>query len=158
MLPTPPSTPCGNSPTGSRTRAITSPSQPPTSLSDHYRVLASTDPDTFLPKLASGLNNLSIRLGALGRHEDALTAIQEALTVRRELAAARPDTFLPDLATSLNNLSILLSQLGRSEDALTAIEAALTVRRKLAVARPAVHQAALEQSLRVLSRLQGGKP
>ena len=44
------------------------------------------------------LNNLSNRLGGLGRREEALAASQEAVTIRRELAAARPDAFRPDLA------------------------------------------------------------
>ncbi|MER6452490.1 tetratricopeptide repeat protein [Streptomyces sp900105245] len=105
-------------------------------LADDYRALTATDPDTFLPDLAMSLNNLSVRLGELGRHEDALAAIEEAVTVRRKLATARPDTFLPDLAMSLNNLSNLLGKLGRHEDALTAIEEAVTVRRKLAATRP----------------------
>ena len=55
-------------------------------------------------RLALSLNNLSIRLGDLGRPEDALAAIEEAVTIRRELAAARPDAFRPDLASSLTSL------------------------------------------------------
>jgi hypothetical protein len=51
------------------------------------------------------LNNLSAVRADLGRPEDALTAIEEAVAIRRELAAARPDAFRPDLAMSLNNLS-----------------------------------------------------
>ncbi|MET8072406.1 tetratricopeptide repeat protein, partial [Streptomyces sp. NPDC005271] len=120
-------------------------------LTDHYRALASTDPDAFLPNLAMSLNNLSGRLGDLGRREDALTAIEEAVTVRRELAAARPDAFLPNLATSLNNLSIRLGELGRHEDALTAIEEAVTVRRELAAARPDAFLPNLATSLNNLS-------
>ena len=55
------------------------------------------------------LNNLSVRLADLGRREEALAAIEEAVTLRRQLAAARPDAFPPDLAASLNNLSSRLS-------------------------------------------------
>jgi tetratricopeptide (TPR) repeat protein len=74
--------------------------------------------------LAGALNNLSNRLSDLGRREDALTAIEEAVRLRRQLAAARPDAFTPDLARSLNNLSNRLSDLGRREDALTAAQEA----------------------------------
>ena len=48
------------------------------------------------------LHNLSVRLRDLGRREEALVAIQEAVGIYRELAAARPDAFRPDLASSLN--------------------------------------------------------
>ena len=58
-----------------------------------------------MPNLAASLNNQSGRLSELGRREDALTAIDEAVGVYRELAGARPDAFLPDLAMSLNNQS-----------------------------------------------------
>ena len=37
------------------------------------------------------LNNLSVDLASLGRREDALAAIEEAVTIRRELAARSPD-------------------------------------------------------------------
>ena len=40
------------------------------------------------------LTNLSVRLGDLGRREEALAASQEAAAYR-ELAAARPDAFTP---------------------------------------------------------------
>jgi tetratricopeptide (TPR) repeat protein len=61
----------------------------------------------------------------LGRREQALAAIEQAVEIRRGLAAARPDAFLPDLASSLNNQSNTLSELGRREDALAAIEEAV---------------------------------
>ena len=51
--------------------------------------------NTFRPDLAWSLIDLSVRLGDLGRREDALAAIEEAIALRRELAAARPDVFLP---------------------------------------------------------------
>ena len=50
-------------------------------------------------RLAGSLNNLSVRLADLGRREEALAAIEEAVTIHRELAAARPDAFRPDLAS-----------------------------------------------------------
>ncbi|WP_222273157.1 tetratricopeptide repeat protein [Modestobacter marinus] len=95
---------------------------------DHHRRLAATDSNTHTPDLASSLNNLSNRLGDLGRREDALSTIEEALTLRRALAAAHPDTYIPDLAMSLINLSNRLGDLGRREEALAAVEEALTLR------------------------------
>ena len=56
-------------------------------------------------KRGEHLIHLSNWLSRLGRREEALAAIEEAVTICRQLAAARPDAFLPDLATSLNNQS-----------------------------------------------------
>ena len=72
----------------------------------------------------------------MGRREDALTAIEEAVTIRRDLAEALPEAYLPSLATSLNNQSSRLADLGRREDALTAIEEAVTAYRDLAQCPP----------------------
>ena len=101
-----------------------------------YRQLAAGPPDAFLPDLAVSLNNQSNRLADLGRREEALAAIEEAVTIRRQLAQARPDAFLPDLAMSLNNQSSRLAGLGRREEALAAIEEAVTIRRQLAAGPP----------------------
>ncbi|WP_147304375.1 tetratricopeptide repeat-containing serine protease family protein [Streptomyces sp. M7] len=125
-------------------------------LADRYRALTAADPDAFLPDLAMSLNNLSIRLRGLGRREEALAAIEEAVTAYRQLAAARPDAFLPNLATSLNNLSALLGELGQREEALAAIEEAVTIRRQLAAARPDAFLPNLATSLNNLSILLGG--
>jgi tetratricopeptide (TPR) repeat protein len=101
---------------------------------DYHR--AQTDASD-LAATAELLNNLSNRLSAVGRREAALVAIEEAVTICRELArAAPPDAFLPDLAMSLNNLANHLSDLGRREAALVAIEEAVTIRRDLAQAAP----------------------
>ena len=108
------------------------------------------EPDTA-SRLAGSLNNLSIRLGDLGRREDALAAIQEAADTYRELAAARPDAFRPDLAMSLNNLSLRLADLGRREEALAAIQEAADTYRELAAARPDAFRPDLARSLTNLS-------
>ena len=71
-----------------------------------YRQLAAARPDAFTPDLAMSLNNLSGALAALGRWEEALAAIEEAVTLYRQLAAVRPDEFTPDLTKSLSNLAI----------------------------------------------------
>ncbi len=116
-----------------------------------YRVDARGGEPDAASRLAMSLNNLSNRLGDLGRREEALAAIQEAVTIRRELAAARPDAFRPDLAASLNNLSNRLGDLGRREEALAAIQEAAEVYRELAAARPDAFRPALAASLNNLS-------
>ncbi|MBF0176860.1 MAG: tetratricopeptide repeat protein, partial [Magnetococcales bacterium] len=73
----------------------------------------------------SSLNNLSNGLSDLGRREEALVAIAEAVGIRRDLSASRPAAFLPDLASSLNNQSSWLSDLGRREEAVKAAEEAV---------------------------------
>ncbi|HET8681204.1 MAG TPA: hypothetical protein VFM54_04945 [Micromonosporaceae bacterium] len=62
-------------------------------------------PDAFLPDLATSLNNLSIRLGELGRREDALTAIEEAVHIRRQLAVRWPGVYQQQLDESVEVLA-----------------------------------------------------
>ncbi|MYW47458.1 ATP-binding protein, partial [Streptomyces sp. SID161] len=75
--------------------------------------LARQRPDTFLPALATSLNNQSNHLADLGRRGEALTAITRAVGTYETLAVQQPDAFLPDLAMALNNQSIRLADLGR---------------------------------------------
>lgn len=70
--------------------------------------------------LAATLNNLSGRLDALGRREEALAAIEEAVEIRRSLAAARPDAFADPLSTSLWVYADRLETSDRPDDALVA--------------------------------------
>ncbi|WP_187437866.1 tetratricopeptide repeat protein [Actinomadura decatromicini] len=86
--------------------------------------------------VATWSTRLAVVLAQLGRREEALEAITEAVQIRRQLAQARPDAFLPDLAASLNNQSGRLSGLGRREEALEAVTEAVQIRRQLAQARP----------------------
>jgi tetratricopeptide (TPR) repeat protein len=85
---------------------------------------------------SGALHNLSRWLGQLGRQEEALAAIEQAVTSYRQLAAGQPDPFLPRLAHSLNNQSLLLRDLGRPEEGLAAIEEAHGLYRQLAASRP----------------------
>lgn len=105
------------------------------------RLLMRANPAAYEPDLALSLTNLSGRLAEMGRPDEALAAIQEAVTIRRRLANADP-VHEPDLATSLAQLSISLSQLGDLDDALTAAQNAVAIRR-----RHAQGDAASEQEL-----------
>ena len=108
-------------------------------------------PEDLQVEAARVANNLANRLSDLGRREDALAAVEEAVRLRRTLAAARPDAFTPGLAGSLNNLANFLSALGRREDALAAAEEAVRLRRTLAVARPDAFTPDLAMSLNNLA-------
>ena len=73
------------------------------------RRLAATDPAAHEPLLVTALNNLSNRLGDVGRHEQALEAIEEDVTIRRLLAASSAG-YEPDLATLLQSLAVRLAK------------------------------------------------
>ena len=91
----------------------------------------------------------------LDQPEDALAAIEEAVTIRRELAAARPDTFRPDLAQSLNNLSLRLAAWGGGRTRWPRSRKP-HIYRELAAARPDAFRPDLATSLNTLSdRLAG---
>ncbi|WP_208630395.1 tetratricopeptide repeat protein, partial [Amycolatopsis kentuckyensis] len=106
---------------------------------NRQRQALADDPSLSVADLATSLNNLTVRLGDLGRYEDALAAINEAVDACRQLAEQRPDAYLPSLAMSLNNLAVQLGDLGRYEEALAAINEATDIRRQLAVQRPDVY-------------------
>ncbi|MFH8471254.1 tetratricopeptide repeat protein [Streptomyces sp. NPDC018000] len=120
-------------------------------ITGHYRTLAETSADAYLPDLARALNNLSVDLGEAGRREEGLAAIQEATGHYRTLAEADPDAYLPDLAMSLNNLSVRLGEVGRREEGLAASQEAVRIRRTLAETNPDAYLPDLAASLNNLS-------
>lgn len=81
------------------------------------RSMPRSRPDAFLPDLAASLNNQSIRLTDPGRQEDALAAIEEAVTIRPDLARARPRLFGSAFSSSLDHLAGPLSALGWNTEA-----------------------------------------
>ncbi len=95
-------------------------------LATQYRELVAKNRDAYLPDLAMALNNLGIRLDTVGRRDEALTATEEAVTLRRELVANNRDAYLTDLAMALNNFGNRLNAVGRRDEAITATEEAVT--------------------------------
>jgi TIR domain len=77
--------------------------------------------------VAARVTTLGNRLSDLGRREDALTASQEAVDIRRALAKDRPDAFLPDLASSLGALSQSLAGAERQGEAAAAAREGLAL-------------------------------
>ena len=96
-------------------------------------VLRDLDHRVFLGQV---LNNHSIRLSRLGRNDEALAAIEEAVAIRRELVVTDPEAYRAELAVALSNWSNRLSVLGRNEEAAAAIEEAVAIGRELVVADP----------------------
>jgi hypothetical protein len=79
---------------------------------------------------AGVLGNLGVRLGALGRREEALQAVDEAVRLYRQLAAQRRDDLLPGLATSLGAKGAVLREVGN------AAKAAATFREGVELLKP----------------------
>jgi tetratricopeptide (TPR) repeat protein len=100
------------------------------------RQLAATNPQSYLPDVATSLNNLAVLHKNLNEYETALGEYEEALEIYRQLAASNPQSYLPYVATSLNNLANLHYGLNQYERALGEYEEALKIRRQLAASNP----------------------
>ena len=74
------------------------------------------------------LNNQSVFLADLGRREEALAAIEEAVTIRRALAQVRPAVFASRYASSLDAQAAILSELGRDSEAKAVQQEAAAIR------------------------------
>jgi hypothetical protein len=122
---------------------------------DAYRQLAAGNPAAHQADLAGALSNLGAWFGAVGRHQDALQAADEAVTLYRQLTADNPAAHQADLAMALTNLGTLLGAAGRNQDALQATDEAVTLRRQLAADNPAAHQDGLAMALTNLSNWLG---
>ncbi|WP_304454575.1 tetratricopeptide repeat protein [Nocardiopsis sp. YSL2] len=116
-------------------------------LVEARRAQAEQDPDAYLPGLAMALNNQALRLGDLGRIEEALDAVTRAVRIRRALTAEHTDAHLPSLALSLDNQSNRLADLGRLEEALEAATEAVHHYRALAEQHPDAHLPDLARAL-----------
>lgn len=77
--------------------------------------------------MATSLSNLGVFRSDLGRHEEALTAAEQSLEIRRRLAAANPAGREADLARSLSNLGLVLSGVGQYAGALAAVQEAASI-------------------------------
>ncbi len=121
---------------------------------DQARLASARQTDQPPHVLAALLQRVAERHRLLGDPAGALAAIEEAVTLRRELAATAPAVYTADLAASLNNLSAERSGTGDPAGALAAIEEAVTLYRELAATAPAVYTADLAMSLNNLSNRQ----
>ena len=94
----------------------------------------------MLAELASGLSEV-------GQRTEALSAINQAVVLYRELATAEPEAFRPNLAMSLSNQAARLSEVGQRTEALSAINQAVDIRRELAAAQPEAYRRDLASAL-----------
>ncbi len=95
---------------------------------------------------AAAIGQHGLRLFAVGKHDEAVEATNEALAIYRELAEARPRAFLQSLATALHNAGPMLFKIGRKDEAASMALEALAIWRKLA-AHPSTRQDDLAGSL-----------
>ncbi len=103
--------------------------------------------------LANTLNNLGILDQDQNRMEEARTAFEEALTIRRQLAQQDPETHLPYVATTLNNLGRLHAAQSRMEEARVAYEEAHDIYARLAKKDPERYEPDVERVSRLLQGL-----
>ncbi len=101
-----------------------------TTAAARYRRLAADDA-SFTPHLAIALNNLSVRLTAVGDRVQAHAVLAEAVDLYRSLASIDHVTYRPDLAMALHNLARCQGGIGRRAEALHSATEAVTLRRAL---------------------------
>jgi len=78
-------------------------------------------------------------LSNLGRREEALTASEEAVAIRRTLAQDRPDAFLPDLALSVSVRGDQFRSLNRQNEAFSDYLEAVRLQAGQFLALPQAH-------------------
>ena len=80
------------------------------------RTLAASDPEAFRSDLAVSLYNLGSRLSTLGHWEEALTAVQEAITTLAPDFLARPEAFMQSMSMMVEDYSRTLAGFRRAPD------------------------------------------
>ena len=118
-----------------------------------HRELAQQNPEAYLPKVATSLNNLGVLLSDTNDPKKAQDYYEEALQIHRELAQQNPEAYLPKVATSLNNLGVLLSDTNDPKKAQDYYEEALQIHRELAQQNPEAYLPDVAASLNNLGVL-----
>ena len=118
-----------------------------------YRdALAARPDDTSLQiALAQSLGLLETSLSELGRYDDAVATLQEAIPIYRGLLDDGVEIPVEAMAAELNDLGVALSVLERHEEALSASREAVTLFGQLAIDDPEEHLPSLADSLDNLS-------
>ena len=119
-----------------------------------YRQLAASNPDGYMPDVASTLNNLALLQDDLSRYGEAEENYQDALQIYHQLASSNPDDYMPDVAMTLNNLANLQSDLNRFSDAEKNYMETLRIRRQLAESSPDAYMPGVAMTLNNFATLQ----
>ena len=119
-----------------------------------YRELAKQNPATFLPYVATTLNNLAVLHRNTNEMAIAFSEYTEALEIYRELAKQNPATFLPDVAMTLNNLAALHWNTNETALAISEYQEALQIYQDFAKKSPAAFQSKVEMVIKNIAILQ----
>jgi len=92
-------------------------------------------PATLLKRVRL-INRLALQQRGVGKPEEALGSLMEAVRQCRKLEEARPGMASKELAGSLSNLGLTQSQLGKREEALSSLQESVAIRRTLAKEQP----------------------
>lgn len=122
-----------------------------------YRELTKENPRTYLPSVATTLNNLANLHSANSEFLEALEYYEESLKICRDLAKENPQSYLPDVAMTLNNLAVLHSDKNEFPQALEYYEESLKIRRELAKENPRTYLRDIAMTLNNLAILQKEK-
>lgn len=103
---------------------------------DIYERLAQVNLQTYLPDVATTLNNLANLQSDKNELMAAEASYRRALDIQEQLAAVNPQTYLPDVARTLNNLGLLQSAKNELVAAETSYRRALDIRLAFAEVMP----------------------
>jgi tetratricopeptide (TPR) repeat protein len=117
-----------------------------------YRQLMAGDPTRFALRLAAEINNVGLAWSKLGRHEEAVGALTEAI----QLAGPYDDQpeVLPFLGGVTSSLAGALAELGQQAEAMAISERAVLFRRSVLPAGELIIDADLARTLRLYARLR----
>lgn len=111
------------------------------------RILAFPETNSHPVAHAYWLRVRGLTLSQLGRPREALTLIQRAVDLYRNLVSDNSGRYSPNLAASLTNLGTIYSDIGRSDDALSVAEESASLYRDLAAVNPGRYQIPLTAAL-----------
>lgn len=117
-----------------------------------YRQLMVEDPARFALRLAAEINNVALAWAKLGRHEEAVSALTEAI----QLAGPYDDQpeVLPFLGGVTSSLAGALAELGQQAEAMAISERAVLFRRAVLPAGELIIDADLAKTLRLYAYLR----
>ncbi len=117
-----------------------------------YRQLMVDSPTRFALRLAAEINNLALAWAKLGRYEEAVAALTEAI----QLAGPYDDQpeVLPFLGGVTSSLAGALAELGQQAEALAISERAVLFRRAVLPAGELIIDADLARTLRLYAQLR----